>query len=52
MGEYQRYVKDHKKGFPVAQNLSDNILCLPIFAEMRDYELDWVIDRIMKYSEG
>ncbi|MBS3926354.1 MAG: DegT/DnrJ/EryC1/StrS family aminotransferase [Nitrosarchaeum sp.] len=46
MSLYQQTYKNKKHGFPVANELKDKILCLPIYAQMTDKAIQYVVSNL------
>jgi len=47
--EAYNYLKDQPSDFPVASQLQDEVLSLPIFPEITDKQIDYVISKIKNY---
>ncbi len=46
MSLYQNIYKNKKQNFPNANNLKDEILCLPIYPQMTDKEIQYVVSNL------
>lgn len=49
---YRDFLGEHKSKLPVTEKISETILCLPLYAELKESEVNQICEFVERYSSG